>query len=183
MPAGFEFHFCNCSRKVRDAFFRAVAHERFRYHAFIINKANLYADPFRDSKRFYEFAVGVVCDNSKELLEDAIVVIDQHGDRNFKSRLQTRLRQSLVDSSGQPLVRKVRMDKSHANNLVQLADMLCGAVAHSVTKGDSSWRDAVRRRCEARAQFWPKEKPADLSFRNASHAGYSSVARAVPRPA
>jgi hypothetical protein len=64
------------------------------------------------------------------------------------------------------VIRKVKMEDSKRNNLLQLADMVCGAVARSFREErENGWefRRLVRER-EMRVQYWPKNKPADLSL-------------------
>jgi hypothetical protein len=125
-----EFHFTECSNKVREEFLRCVATEEFYYHAFAINKENLsrQAQTFQDGKSFYQFAVSIVCDNARTLLREAKVVIDKNSDRAFRQQLEKHLKREMTDSSGNCLIRKVAMEHSHSNNLVQLSDMVCGAV-------------------------------------------------------
>jgi hypothetical protein len=156
-----EFHFTECSDKLREAFFRCVAPEAFSYYAFVIDKARLYAGAptFSDGKSFYQFAVSVVCDNARKLMRDAKVVIDKHGDRAFKQQLEKTLKRQMTDADGCCLIRKVRMEASHSNNLVQLADMVCGAVARSynaaMPEGGRFRKLLVRR--ERRVQLWPQK--------------------------
>jgi Protein of unknown function (DUF3800) len=46
------------------------------------------------------------------------------------------------------------MEHSHSNNLIQLADMVCGAVGRSITSGDAAYRNLVKAR-EKFVQIWP----------------------------
>ena len=161
---GREFHFSQCSDKIRGEFFRCVAAEDFCYHAFVINKQMLSAQAktFQDGKSFYRFAVSIVCENARSLLCDAKIVIDKNGDRFFRQQLEKHLKEQMIDGSGNCLIRKVGMEASHSNNLVQLADMICGAVARSFNTGTVEghrYRNYVKRR-EKRVSFWPKEQKA-----------------------
>jgi len=154
----FEFHFTECSTRVRTAFLQAVAFEKFAYHGFVLNKRRLYGQIFKDQHGFYDFTVGLICENARPFLKDAKIVIDECGDRNFKRRLQASLKARMTDEEGNCLIRKVAMEESHTNNLIQLADMVCGAVARSYNsqKDDrEEFRKLVKRR-ELRVQFWPK---------------------------
>jgi hypothetical protein len=154
----YEFHFTECSNRIREAFMHAVRTEEFCYHAFVLNKQRLFSNRFRDAKAFYEFAAGIVCDNARDLLTDAKIVIDKHGSIEFKRRLQKSLKDLLRREDGTSLIKRVKMEASHTNNLVQLADMVCGAVARSITHPDDSrLREILQRaNCEKRVQYWPK---------------------------
>ena len=155
-PSRYEFHFSHCSTSMRQSFLRCVAQEQFSYHAFVLDKARLFAPRFKNAKELYEFAVSIVCENASEILKDAKVVIDKNGNREFLQRLQSTLK-SRLNGTDQKIVRKVIMQDSKSNNLVQLADMACGAVAHSITAGDHKFRDLIRKSAEQRVQCWPKK--------------------------
>lgn len=158
LKPGFEFHFSHCSDKIRTAFLRTVATERFSYYGFVLNKPRLFGKKFKDKHGFYDFAVGLICDNARPLLEDAKIIIDECGDRQFKRRLQQSLKARMTADDGTCLIRKVTKEASHTNNLVQLADMTCGAVARSYNsdrKIRGEFRKLIEER-ERRIQFWPK---------------------------
>jgi len=160
-PAQREFHFSECPDRIREEFLRCVSTEEFLYHAFVIDKQRLYrgAPTFQDGKSLYQFAVSIICENARSLLRDAKIVIDKNGDRSFRQELEKHLRKQMVDTDGTCLIRKVAMESSHSNNLVQLADMICGAVARSFNSADEAKKDKFRqhlRRRERRVQLWPK---------------------------
>ncbi len=152
----YEFHFSKCPESIRQRFLNRVARLDFVYHAFVMDKRRLFGDKFTNGKAFYEFAVSIVCQNAGPLLRDAKVVIDRTGDREFLYRLQKTLKSQLNLPEGSA-IRKVVMQDSHKNNLLQLADMTCGAVARSITAKDNRWRDILRAgKRESRVQCWPK---------------------------
>src|ERR1700676_769337 len=69
----------------------------------------------------------------------------------------------MVDAEGNCRLRKVTMEASHTNNLVQLADMICGAVGRSFTGQNDTFRALVK---SARSSFscglngdWGKDVP------------------------
>ena len=115
-PSSYEFHFSRCPTSMRQSFLRCVAHEQFSYHAFVLDKAKLFAPRFKNSKDLYEFAVSIVCENASDILKNAKVVIDRNGNREFLQRLQSTLKARL-NGDGLRVVRKVVMQDSKANNL------------------------------------------------------------------
>lgn len=153
-PSHFEFHFSHASDKIRRKFLERVSHDNFRYAAFVVNKRKLYGERFKNPRQFYGFSVGLVCEHVKPLLEDAKIILDKNGDRTFRQQLAKSLKTQMTDKDGTCRVKKVAMETSHSNNLLQLADMICGAVMRSHTISDSSFRDLVRRR-EKFVQRWP----------------------------
>ncbi len=65
------------------------------------------------------------------------------------------LKKRVKDDVGYRVVKKVKTARSHGNNLVQLADMISGAVWRSFKQQDNSYRELVSAR-ELRVQVWPK---------------------------
>jgi hypothetical protein len=63
-PGGYEFHFTNCSDKVRQGFLETVSQGDFKYAGFAINKRKLDGCRFRSPGQLYEFAVGMLANRS-----------------------------------------------------------------------------------------------------------------------
>ena len=56
-----------------------------------------------------------------------------------------------------PKIKTVKIEDSHKNNLIQLADMVCGAVARSYSeKSDRNIYREILKKKERSVQFWPK---------------------------
>jgi hypothetical protein len=148
----YEFRFNKSSRAMREDFLIAAASYNFFYHGIIINKAKLTGPGFRVKESFYKYACSLVFENAKPQLSDAIVVIDGSGSKDFRRQLATYLRRKIG-----PLIRKVKLQDSKRNNLLQLADMVSGAINRSFGgKSDSAvYRKLIRHR-ELRVQFWPR---------------------------
>lgn len=153
MPEGAEFKFGKLRREQREAFFNAVLPYSFFYFGIVINKdpSKLYGEGFRIKESFYKYACGLVFENAKPFLKDATVVIDGSGSREFKRQFQSYLKKKVG-----PLIRKVKMQSSHSNNLIQLADMVAGAINRNLgKKGDRDvYRPLIKSR-EIRVQIWP----------------------------
>jgi len=154
-PSSFEFHFSHVSEKIRRKFLERVSHEDFRYAGFVVDKRKLFGERFKDPKQFYEFSVSIVCENVKQLLTDAKIIIDRNGDRTFRQKLAKSLKAQMTDKDGICRLKKVTMETSHSNNLLQLADMICGAVTRSHAGSDSSFLDLVRMK-EKFVERWPQ---------------------------
>jgi Protein of unknown function (DUF3800) len=157
----FEFHFAKLDRPRREIFFKEINGFDFCYFAIVINKAALRGEGFAVKESFYKFACGLVLKNAAATLEAATVVIDGSGNRDFKRQLTSYLRRTVNDPETPVVkIRKLKLQDSHRNNLLQLADMVCGAVARSFSaKPDAAvYRRWLKPR-ERRVQFWPKENP------------------------
>jgi len=158
LPEAVEFHFNKSNRRVREYFLQGVSSYQFFYIAVVLNKAKLYGPGFQYKASFYKYTVNLVFQNAKPHLRNAIVVIDRSGGGDFRRQLTKYLAGKMNAKDGPTLVRKVKTERSHNNNLLQLADMVCGAVARSYRpdKADARvYRTLVHHR-ELKVQVWPR---------------------------
>lgn len=138
-----EFKFSNCSADVRDRFFAAVNPYRFSVRAIVIEKAEIYSANLRSSTdRFYNFTVKMLLQHDGGALEGASVKIDRSGDREFQKTLGGYLRRE----AGAGKITKIKFVDSKGDNLVQLADMVTGAIARSYTGRQDAgrWRSQIK---------------------------------------
>lgn len=152
-----EFHFTNLSREHRLQFLAHVAGFEFFYLSVVLNKAKLTGPGFQFKDSFNKYAVNLVFQNAKPRLANATVIIDGKGERKFRRQLQTYLKKR-VNEQGQTAIRKVKLEGSHTNNLLQLADIVCGAVTRSLQPSKADFRDYRRviKHREISFQIWPK---------------------------
>ncbi len=154
-----EFHFKNNSNKVREEFLKAVSKYSFFYYCIVINKSpgKLWGDGFKDKKSFYKYACRLVFENAKEKLDNAIILIDKGGTLDFRHQLEKYLK-SKINSSSRKLIRKIKMQDSAKNNLLQLADYVAGAINRSINQ-KKTCSDLYRKLISAHeinVQIWPK---------------------------
>jgi hypothetical protein len=136
-----EFKFNKCSAQVKDGFFTAVAGCKFAVHALVVDKSMIYRDYLRENKgQFYNFFVKSLLKHDSGALTGARVKIDGSGDREFKRELGAYLKRE----AGEGKIASVKFSESHRDNLIQLADMVAGAIARSYREGDRNehnrWR-------------------------------------------
>ncbi|MEK7627597.1 MAG: DUF3800 domain-containing protein [Patescibacteria group bacterium] len=156
LPESYEFHFKRNSDKVRRAFLTAVFPYNFFYYGIVINKnpEKLWGEGFRNKESFYKYACGLVFENAKEKLEKATVVIDESGSLDFKRQLAKYLRRK----NHKGIIKKVKMQRSESNNLLQLADYAASVINRSV-QNKKKWSDEYRKiiaHREIYVQIWPK---------------------------
>jgi hypothetical protein len=153
----FEFHFNKCCDRYRKAFLNSVAGSNFFFYCVVLNKEKLYGEGFQYKNSFYKYAASLVFENAKARLLQAKVVIDECGNREFKEQLSKYLKRRMNEGN-KTLIRKVSMEPSHSNNLLQLADMVSGAVFRSFDTRKAN-RMQFRRMLSARefgVQVWPR---------------------------
>ena len=131
-PADFEFHFKENSDGTGRAFLEALARYNFFYFGFVVNKAALYADSLLTTKAFYAYACGLIFESAKPYLDDAVVKIDASGGRKFQRELASYLKTKIntPGTAGQR-ISSITAKDSRGSNMLQLADMVCGAIARS----------------------------------------------------
>ena len=137
-----EFKFNKCSAQVKDGFFEAVASCKFSVRALVVDKSKIYSENLRDNKdRFYNFFVKTLLQHDNNALAGARVKIDGSGDREFKRELAAYLKRE--SEAGK--IASVKFSESHRDNLIQLADMVAGAIARSYREGDRNTHDRWRK--------------------------------------
>lgn len=155
---GFEFHFSKLKQEWRELFLRVTGLFEFIYFSIVLDKAELSKRGYTKPRDLYRYACNLVFQAAKPYLRNANVVMDGSGSQQFRKELATHLRRHVngpEDDGGH--IAKVRLQDSHTNNLLQLADMVCGAVARSLT--DKPRASACRKlisHCEMEVSIWPK---------------------------
>jgi len=151
-----EFHFNTCSHRNREIFLRAMAAHDFRHWSLVVNKKLLAGQGLSDRSAFYDYASKLLLEMRGALLKDAVVCLDRSGNRDFYKHLQKVLRGSF-NAAGSSLIQRLKTEHSHSNNLLQLADMVCGAVARSFY-GNKEYSQVYRKMVQTREEavrVWP----------------------------
>lgn len=148
LPEHFEFKFNKCKSELRERFLIATSSFAYFYSAIVINKAGLWGKGFQYKEPFYKYTTKLMFVNCKPHLRGAKVIIDGCGDREFRNQLAKYLKKQINDKGSPSIIRKVTMEGSHSNNLLQLADMVCGAIArcYSGKKGADLYRRIINHR-------------------------------------
>jgi len=134
LPQNFEFHFNQNSPEIRKDFLRAVAPYNFSYYAVVIDKEKFNHAAFSNVIAFYRHVCSLVFENAKNRLNEAIVIIDGKGSRHFKRDLQQDLKRRINNPlASVRCIGTIKIQNSAGNNLIQLADMVCGAVNRSLS--------------------------------------------------
>ncbi len=154
----FEFSFNKCRKQIREQFLQAVAPYEFFYYGIAINKdpSKLWGKGFQYKESFYKYACGLVFENAKSWLENATVIVDGSGSKDFRQQLERYLKKK-INEPNQRLIKKVKVQDSSKNNLLQLADMVVGAIFRSFgTKTDATIYRRIINHREIFVQTWPK---------------------------
>ena len=153
----FEFHFNKLSKNYREHFLNEVCNFNFKYFSFVINKQDVLESCFETAESFYLYACKESFLVAKDYLSKAVVVIDGRGSRKSRHYLSTYLKNNLNEKEIEKFrLKKVRLEDSHKNNLLQLADMVCGAVSRLYKHGEKNYHRIIRKREEI-VEIWTKE--------------------------
>lgn len=143
-----ELKFNKTNDDLRDAFFASVAAQPFQLRGLVVQKERIHSLHLQTDKgRFYNFFLGKMLRFDNGRLQDAKIVIDGSGDRDFKREMRAYLDRHVRDGA----IRKVGFKDSKNDDLVQLADMCAGAIARSYRRDRDRagrWRDMLRRRID-----------------------------------
>lgn len=113
-----------------EAFFRAVKKYDFNVQAIVVDKQPISSTRLHNNKsHFYRYVMKCLIKNNPYLLSEAIVKIDGNGSKEFRKKLKQYLSQGIRSGS----IKKLRFIDSKSDNLIQLADMIVGAITHSYT--------------------------------------------------
>lgn len=142
-----EVKFNKMTHRGRDEFFDTVRDMPFSVRAIVVQKEVIYSKKLKqDNEAFYNFFVRQMMQHDNETLNNAKVIIDGSGDREFRNTLKRFLRRQL----GQRL-RDVKFGRSESDSLIQLADMCAGAIARSYRSDRAHrlrWRRKLSRRID-----------------------------------
>lgn len=157
-PEDFEFHFKGNSHKVRLAFLGAVNPYNFFYFGIVLNKdpKKLWGEGFKTKESLYKYTCNLVFENAKPYLREAIIILDKSGTKVFRNQLAKYLRRK-INIEGFKIIKKVKMQRSKGNNLLQLADYIAGVINRVVQKKKSAedYRRLIAHK-EIYVQIWPK---------------------------
>jgi hypothetical protein len=141
-----EFKFSKTRPVIKDKFFDAICQHNFEVRALVVDKSKLYSPKLRnDTDSFYNYFVKTLMQYDNDVLLNASIKIDGSGDKEFKKALTAYLRQSI----GQYKIKKFKFIDSKSDNLIQLADMVVGAIARSYSenrKNGNRWLTILKKK-------------------------------------
>lgn len=159
LKPSYEFHFSHNGNRPREEFLKAVAPFDWKYHSFALNKdpAVLRGAGFNYKNSLYKWTVKTVCDNAKPYLQNARVVIDRSGDRQFQRELRSYLMKQINEQNGPHHIKSVNMKRSDGNNLLQLADYVASLSARAIRQklNGPAWRAKYLAPHMASERIWP----------------------------
>lgn len=163
----YEFHFKKDNDQVKSAFCSAVSNYNFFYYGIAINKERLRSKNMRVKETFYKYTCSLIFENAKDKMDNAILVVDKQWWEKFEKELQTYIKRKM-NAWAIKKIKKVRMEESHRNNLLQLADYVASWIYRKLNKPKVENAIDLLSHREIYVQIWPKEKPTSIPKESAS---------------
>lgn len=97
-------------------------------------------------------------ENASPYLDNATVVIDGSGERAFRKEFTTYLRKQVNQPNSRNRVKSIKIQGSHDNNLLQLADFVVGATGRMLTgkRGGAQMHKVYLASHEETRRVWPR---------------------------
>ena len=155
----YEFKFSKSNDYFRYQFFEAVRESKYRVRAMVVDKRILHSEKLTTEKEsFYSYFVSEVMRHNHGSILGASLKIDGSGDRTFKLAFQTYLRRKLREGT----ISKFKFVDSKTDSLIQLSDMIAGAIYRNYNpeRRDASFFDRIRYAVEDLWEFDKRSWPA-----------------------
>jgi len=140
-----EFHFAKTDDRTRQKFFTAVGEHDFRVIASACNKSS--AQSLKDNHAGLLLAAfGATLEHARDrgLLDACSVKYDESGSNAFQRKLSSSLLAQVNGLDTGRFLKRCEPQRSAGNNLIQLVDMVCGAIARPYNKPDRESRDLLK---------------------------------------
>lgn len=152
-PDDVEFKFHKSSDDVKRKFLETVKPFVFKVRTIVVDKSKIRSEELRTDKRsFYAYFIKTALKNNGGELREAKVRIDGSGDRIFRREFMTYLRRELNSVSGERMIADIRLEDSQHNVMIQLADMVAGAVLRKYAKKEDVYYRIIEKKI---TDEWP----------------------------
>jgi len=138
----YEFKFMRTHHDGRIAFFQAIKSFTFQVYALVVDKMNLESPTQWTKESLYNSLVKMALQYLGAINGATLVIDESFKGKAPKATLATYLRHQLNAnrSAATRRIDKVVYHRSHQDNLLQVADMVAGAVARAYEGGDDQYR-------------------------------------------
>ncbi len=139
-----EFRFNRCDRHLRAEYLACAATLPWRYLAVVIDKSSFARAVAQPGESLYSLAVNLLLETARPFLQQAILVFDSCGSREFRRTMSPYCKKRTRRVDGSDVIKRVLAQASHSDPMLQLADMVVGAVARSLKPGATDSRTYLR---------------------------------------
>jgi ribonuclease HII len=139
-----EFKFSKLSTNKRLRFLKEIVNSEFYFFYVTIDKQSIVKSGNFDEASFYKYACSLGFLLAKPYLENAVVIVDGSGSKEFQNVFKKYINNQLDGK-----ISKFKIQDSKKNNLIQLADMVAGSVAKrtSIKAERDQYYNIIKHRC------------------------------------
>lgn len=145
-PPHYEFKFYHSHDSVRCEFLREVRKHEVLFRSLVVDKQSLTRPEMQKRESFYSYLVRMLLEHDNGLIQDAFLILDERekGSKN-KQSLSTYLRKHLnTPENGHNKIKDVKYHQSHRDNLIQVVDMVAGAVNAKFTRSQDHYYHIIK---------------------------------------
>lgn len=140
-----EFHFSKSDDRTRQRFFEAVKSYRFQGLSVVCDKSRLLSlKDDHDGFLLSTFGAALEIARDRGLLTAANVKYDEAGGSAFDKKLSSSLMARINGQEAGKYVKMIEPQVSSGNNLIQMVDMVCGAIARPYNKPQRREQDHLK---------------------------------------
>lgn len=141
-----EFKFSHSHPNVKNTFFTDICDYDFSVRAVVVEKEKIKSAYLKNKPdNFYNYFLKVLLEYDAGMLQNAVIKIDGRGTRGFVRNLKSYLRAQVNVRK----IKKIKLVDSGQDNLIQLADMVVGAIAKAYSsncKNERRWLEILQNR-------------------------------------
>lgn len=142
------------SAEVRNQVFSALAHAKFDAWALIVDKTRLpkIFETTESIEIYTHFITELLSIIPADFQKDATLILDEFGST---PDLRTELRRAMLKRHMPRLFKRVIVRSSHRESLIQVADLVAGAVMRRDSQNDSEAFDMISRKIKRLELYRP----------------------------
>jgi hypothetical protein len=149
-PENKEFKFSTgTSNKYKTVFLNKLSKFDFRYRTIVIDKEKLaQREPSNPEESLYMLVTDQLFLRAQGRVKNASLFVDRTAQSKAFIQKFNRYLKKKLNTDMNKLIGEIRHKDSKSNNLLQLADMVCGAIYRKYNKKDDSFYKMIRKREE-----------------------------------
>ena len=150
----YEFKFNKTDKKFKNSFFEAVCPHKFKIRAIVVKKEDVYSLRLQNYKEnFYNYIIMQVLKHNGGTIKKAKLKFDKRGEKTLRDQLRVYLSLQL-DNKHKKIFTDLKFVDSRQNTLIQLADMVAGAIYANYSGKDKKYL-ALLQKAGRIEDIWP----------------------------
>ena len=141
----YEFKFNKTDKKFKDSFFESIRSYRFKIRAIVVMKRDIRSLRLQNYREnFYNYTIMQVLKHNGGSIKKAKLKFDKRGEKTLRDQLRTYLSWQL-DNRHKKIFTELKFVDSRQNTLIQLADMVAGAIYAEYSGKNKKYLEILRR--------------------------------------